>query len=292
MTIVNDKGHIPIYEKLAGFPHALEAFEYAVDNYETNYVPEPEELATAWGEIYDDSSTVLPLQDVYGVMRDNPGEKHWAVASIDLCEVTRETAETFMKLGGFTIAHAGETYGYGKPFGLEEDPESVTRIVQAIMSRDQVTPVPGIEDIQSILSEARQSGIYIIANTSTLPACEIPTLRWLKRYLPDCFDGIVLPRNHDGTGPVTKGTAKEAVVGVLNSRVDTAKVTHTLHIDDAPHHIRAVRDTSKKLGMLGHADFTPKYIWNTNHTDMNHQDTPHESFIAANDVINKWKLAN
>lgn len=283
MVGVEDVNQDVAYQRLAQYPAALEAYEFGLHSPEANHVPEPEELATYWVTTYDPDATMRPTDDVYGVMR-TPDTSPYAVVSVDLCEVTRETCSTFMALGGFTIESAGETYGYGLPYGIEKYGDVVTRMVQAVMIRDQVEPVAGITNIQEILRKAKEHGAYVVANTSTLPGCELATVRWLAKYLPDCFDSLVLPRNHDGLGSVTKGTAKQAVMSHLVETPGFEKIHTTAHIDDAPHHIRAVRETAKQLNVT-HIDFTPKYPWNVLHDDMNHQETPLQSFEQMADSL-------
>lgn len=283
MTTVEDTNKNIAYERLAQYPAALEAYEFGLDCPEANHVPEPEELVAYWSANYDQNASMRSTDEVYGTMR-TPDLRPRSVVSVDLCEVTRESCSAFMALGGFTLESAGATYGYGLPYGIEQYPDIVTRMLQALMIRDQVEPVAGIDDIRTILNEARENGAYIVANTSTLPGCELATVRWLAKYLPNCFDALVLPRNHDGKGAITKGTAKQVVMRSLLETSGFEKIHTTAHIDDAPHHIRAVRETAKQLDVV-HADFTPKYVWNIDHPDMNHQETPLESFEQMADVL-------
>lgn len=271
-------------ELLAAYPAALEAYDFAEAHPEAQRDPNPEELLQDWNTLYD-SDTAHIVPGVLGVMRTTGEDRPWALVSVDLCDVVRETARDFMKLGGFTIDAAGETYGYGVPFGVGDKPAIVTRMVQGVMIRDNISPVEGIDTIKEILQEKREHGAYVIANTSTLQGCERATLRWMKTYLPDCFDGLVLPRNYDGNGSTTKGSVKLAVAKELQQLGTSTTITYTQHIDDAPHHIRAVREASHEMTVYNHSDFTPRYIWNTKHDDMNHTETPLEAFEKSYDAF-------
>jgi hypothetical protein len=271
-------------ELLAAYPAALDAYKFAEVHPEAQRDPSPEELLDDWHTLYDSNGAKI-VPGALGVMRKTNEDRPWALISVDLCDVVRETARDFMQLGGFTVEAAGESYGYGVPFGVGDQPEVVAKMVQGIMIRDGIAPVEGIETIREILQQEREMGAFIIANTSTLQGCERATLRWMREYLPGCFDGLVLPRNYDGSGSTTKGTVKLATASELKQLGAKKTINYSQHLDDAPHHIRGVREVTRDMQVNKHDDFTPRYIWNTKHTDLNHTETPLEAFERSYDAL-------
>jgi hypothetical protein len=99
--------------------------------------------------------------------------------------------------------------------------------------------------------------------------------------LADGIDGILLPRNYDGSLPFTKGHAAANVVTYLSP--DCTNVP-ALHIDDSPHHNIAFREQMHRLTVGDHiATFQPEY---PSHlpadTGSTLTRTPLEAFHAAN----------
>jgi hypothetical protein len=124
--------------------------------------------------------------------------------------------------------------------------------------------------------------VYVIANTSTLPGCELGTIQdFSTTYnLSDCFDGLLLPRNHDGRGTVTKATALKSASHDLG--LDFAAIPF-LHIDDSLHHIDGfVGEHAKHPAM---ALFIPEHADNTaQRTDM-HCETTSEALQKATQFL-------
>ncbi len=270
---------IELYPGLSSAYHASSLFP------ETFIDPSSDQLADMWQDIMGEPAKII--DGLLGVMHIPNGTKYHSLISVDLCDVVRKTCESFMSLEGLEVEAAGHEYSYGRPFGIHGDDEIIKKIVQGIMVQDLVEPVDNIEEIHEILLDMRQSGAIIMANTSTLPGCERATLKFMNTYLKDAFDGILLPRNHDGNGKITKGMAKIAVYKEIELLDGHAHIRHTQHIDDAPHHIRGSREAAQELGITNHFDATPLYPWNRDHTDMNHTETPLEAFIQAYETFER-----
>lgn len=240
-------------------------------------VPETAEIIAHWRSYTP--GEVVEAPKVYGCLRlpDTPPR---AYASIDVCEVLRETHR-----GLRTVAEVREEkyvgnihrYGEGTPITSSED---ITSVLQVLMTNALIEPVEGINEIGTILRKWRAQGVYVVANTSTLPGCEKGTIDFFKEYLSDAIDGILLPRNYDGSLPLTKGHAAAQVVTLLSpDRTNIAAV----HIDDSPHHNIAFREQVQGLMEEGSvATFQPTY---PSHlavdTGSTLTSTPAEAFQAA-----------
>ncbi len=136
--------------------------------------------------------------------------------------------------------------------------DSVVRsIVRVLMNKDHVAPAASHEDIAGVMREWRRHGVFVVANTSTLSGCEIPTVRFLKKYYDSCFDGIVFPRNHDGNGKITKAAALGMTLDELSNF--GVEPTFAMHIDDTTHHIEAMLTTPPHPNM---GLFMPRFASN------------------------------
>jgi len=267
---------------LGEYPEALAMYETGRDHIESQVFPDNDLLAGMWNEYYNPESNTQGISGVLGVIRQLDGDNPDTLISVDLCDVVRTTCGDFMDLGGFTTDDAGESYGYGLPFGIGEEPDVVVKIVQGLMTTDSVGPVDGIDEIKTILQSMRNRGAFILANTSTLQGCEPSTLRFMRKHLENSFDGIVLPRNHDGEGKITKGVAKALAIAELEALNDDTNIRFTQHIDDAAHHIFAAREAAKENPkVIDHFDATPEYIWNQTVPGLNLHPTPLEAFQSV-----------
>jgi hypothetical protein len=278
--IMTDERIAVAEDKLATFPNLLENFRAGISHPESAVNPTVEDIVNQWHEHLDNDAELRPIPGVLGVMSEIGNDSPHTLVSVDLCDVVRKTAESFLSQEGLETNDAGENYGYGVPFGIGNDPDIVTAILQGIMTHDKVEPVEGIEEIREYLQRMRNQGAFIIANTSTLPGCEPSTFRFMKKHLDDCFDGIALPRNHDGKGPVTKGMAKAVVVRELSALGQYTDLIATQHIEDAPHHVHAARLAAMEFPVV-HFDVTPTYIWNAADKTLNHVDEPVQAFEAS-----------
>ena len=145
--------------------------------------------------------------------------------------------------------------------GWHDNPEVDTQvmvqlILQEFMHHDHVPPMSLNTAIGSMLRKWRNDGVYVIANTSTLPGCELSTIRFLDEVYPGCTQGILLPRNHDGLGKITKMQALEATKQAI-SRESGYDLTDTpvVAIDYAYHHAKSYDEQGIKT-------FMPAYDWN------------------------------
>lgn len=255
-------------------------------------VATPEQLVEAW-ECYDGRTPEI-VEGVLGVFVP-PSQPPKAIASVDLCEVIRETSIALDHATGYEPSRRGH-YSKDRWFlgdhhgehGDKFDMSFKTAVFQAIMSRALVPPVDDIEAIKLIMMRWRAEGVFVIANTSTLSGCEVGTItKQLKTYVPDCFDGIVFPRNHSGNeGDMTKARA-------LNLVTDQAKIdAHAVplvHIDDTVHH----NDTMLRH-FSGHPNIT---VVIPRHADNEHggleymTNTPLEAFQRADAFFNLQEVS-
>lgn len=245
---------------------------------DTEYpVPSEAELVDLWQQ-YNPEGSAEPVEGVYGVL--TPRSDIRAMASVDLCEVIRETVEGLDAATGVNLGRRPK-YDAGTWFdetisGSEYSKSVQISVIRAIMNSGLVKPVGYIAGIRAILHNWRAQGVYCVANTSTLPGCEPGTIRHtLGDELPGAFDALVLPRNHDGTGPVTKAAALGMVADQL--QVDLAS-TPFVHIDDASHHIAGFRHHYTDASML--RLFAPLY-GDEAVTDEAQCGTPFEAFLRA-----------
>lgn len=217
-------------------------------------IPSNDELQDMWKNYHAEQATVASCEGVLGVYRV-PDEPVRAIASIDLCEVIRDTAGALAEATGTRDivtpgTYAGGTWYDGNRTSRDYEARVITSVLQVLMSEGHVPPLEDIPAVASLLRRWRANGVYCVANTSTLPGCEAGTItHTLGRDLPDCFDALILPRNHDGSGPLTKAKA----LGVLATEAGIdAPHLPIVHIDDMPHHIQGFRDhyTGRVLGLF------------------------------------------
>lgn len=223
------------------------------------FVPDISELIEVWESYHDSDKEIVDIVDMYGVC-ELPDNQPLAVISLDLCEVLRQTGISLTTM--YTADTKSTLHDYGSFYGdgLLGDRAQLSRelLLPELMVNNQVLPVPFFESIQAFLSRWKQSGVYIIANTSTLPGCEVSTCRFIAEYFPSSVNGILFPRNHDGKGNVTKAdilySAKETI------RLHTGYELHslpTIAIEDAYHHAANYADHSPAIEI-----FMPGYSWN------------------------------
>lgn len=218
--------------------------------------PSLERLCLAWKE-YDPYAEMVQAPGVYGIVREPSfNESFTCIASIDLCEVIRETDDALYRMRGDTIWKHGVP---DKPsYSGERFPDHVIGpLVTVLMNAGEVQPVEGIDKIALILQDWRDNGVYVVANTSTLPGCELATISFFRKYLPSSFDGILLPRNHDGTAAKTKGWVLCQLIEKINPGIRAV-----FHIDDVTHHIVGVHNELDWHPQF--TTFTPGYHHNEN----------------------------
>lgn len=202
----------------------------------------PEQIAEELSQIHD---TVTTTGDILGTVRiPTAYEEIKAVASIDLCEIVRYTARTLASFAG-RLNYDRNVYLEGlwedeRFSDIQHIDMTIQPIVQVAMNHDHVPPVDGVEVIAGRLQKWRKEGVYCVANTSTSSGCELATMRFMQQYLPECFDGIIFPRNPDGLGKTTKADALTRIIEILNQNGHSPE--YALHIDDTVHHIVAMLD--------------------------------------------------
>lgn len=213
--------------------------------------PSPKELTDSWSD-YLDGRPVVTAPNIFGAVQ-LPEQPPTGYASIDLCEVVRQTAESV-----YAVEKPNDRpdciHCYAGGLAIQGDAEAVT---QTLMNSGQIPPDSDIAPIADIMRSWRNDGIYVFANTSTLPGCEISTIKFLKEYLKGTFDGILLPRNHDGLSPTNKGTAARNLVQLL--RKDPSVEQTIIMIDDKTHHHVDFRRAMADLPNLNFASYQPLY---------------------------------
>lgn len=245
--------------------------------------PDDAGLIKLWQE-YTGADDVLALQSIYGAYL-KPKQPITAVASVDICEVLRRTGKAYHQIVG--IEPNNQTnYTTGEWPKLNGYPEQYERdlmhtVLGLVMSRGMVEPVDGHREIADILRSWRQQGVYVAANTSTLSGCETGTIEnTLARDYTDGFDAIVFPRNHDGTGHITKAFALGKLASETGLPITEVPV---IHIDDTAHHV----DSFHKWGnsdpdtAIDLRTFTPKYKDNGGIEGATYGETPLETFHIA-----------
>lgn len=227
--------------------------------------PSIEDLTAAWVDRNPTSVLSLP-SEIYGVA-EVPQVQPTAIVSLDLCEVVRETGLALLQLRGgnlddMVVDKATGYMDYGSHLnGWHDNPDVDSQIMvqlmlQEFMHHDHVAPMPLSTAIGNMLRKWRAEGAYVIANTSTLPGCELSTIRFLDEVYPGCVQGILLPRNHDGLGKVTKIQALEATKqAIIKETGYDLSDTPVIAIDDAFHH-------AESYDKQGVKTFMPAYDWN------------------------------
>lgn len=238
-----------------------------------------DELLEAWADYSGDIVGVASPSILGAVALGVDTGSFNTFASIDLCEVVRATHESVHQVErpNEKASDISDIHRYGGELSIFYAHPDILRL---LMQNQYVQPVADIERIVDIMQGWRAQGVYVFANTSTLTACELPTVQFLKTHMPDAFDGIMFPRNHDGMGSVTKGHAASAVM----QTVGDARAKTLVHIDDVPHHHVHVRNTAPE-GTIVHG-FTPWYNSSLTHDAQTLVgESPLETFERADEVL-------
>lgn len=197
------------------------------------------ELAHRLGEMV--TTRTIGLDGMLGAVRiPESSEAIKGIASVDLCEVVRGTVK------GMTAALGREYVGNDYSAGLWGDAQNtvdlavkdsmINSLAHVLMNNGYILPVENIDSISALMRRWRnEEGVYCIANTSTLAGNELATLDFLDTYMPNCFDGIAFPRNHNGRGTITKAAAVSEVNTILTNYDQAPQ--YTAHIDDVEHHV-------------------------------------------------------
>ncbi len=270
-------------KSLTNYPEALEFFNLGLSNPEVLQAPSEDELVEYWNSIFktDDAS---PIDGVLGVVNSEVvANTNDIIVSVDLDEVVRESFKGMAALSGNTIAELEHMHNYGSDFfGIEGSiQEFTTTLLRGMMGNDSIEATAELEEINIEIDRLKTMGSIIVANTSTLTGCEFSTIRFLKTHFDNRFDGLVLPRNHDGNGHLTKG---DALIEV--DKISGERALFTAHIDDSPHHILDVREAAVKM-RTDHTDATPLYSWNVHSAEINSVGTPLSAFIYVREDLER-----
>lgn len=221
-------------------------------------VPSAHELALSWQE-HNGAKDFVNLDSIFGVC-EQPSEKPSVIISLDLCEIVRETGPSLTRIYSHETPSAEDEYGvyYGDKV-LGGDAQMARGILLPhLMHLDHVSPVPFSEAIAAFIGRWREHGAFIIANTSTLPGCELSTVRFLSEHYPRVVQGILFPRNHDGQGPTTKAAILQDTIGKISQSTGyNLSTTPTLAIEDAYHHAVGYTEDPNDIQV-----FMPAYSWN------------------------------
>lgn len=241
--------------------------------------PSPEQLCARWSEYTGHPAFDLGCYGTYSV----PAAPPIAVASIDLCEVLRETCISIRAVTGYNDNHRCSKYGLGTWFdadiiGKERNDAIVTAVAQASMHFDLVEPNEDHHEIASIMRTWRSLGIMCVANTATLPGCEMPTIEHtLQKFYLDCFDALLLPRSDDSVRSISKAEILKRLMLALNMNVSV------LHIDDSPTHIKAFLNEFDSKQIVGL--FAPAHTQNESIPNHIRKPDSLSAFHAANKVL-------
>lgn len=207
----------------------------------------PEQLVGAWSKYHNVPEDELVTPDgVLGVVRQ-VSEPMISVVSVDLCEVIRNTCVASFKARNepWPYRQSQATSEYDRGGASQAEINAAVRKA----AHEGIPSLPGMYDIRNRLSMSRQLGMYVVANTSIIEGCELPTIdkRGLGRYAQEAFDGIVFPRNYNGLGKLKKPQA--LLMALEAAGIDPANAD-VAHIDDTPHHLQAFHDLRHEFGSL------------------------------------------
>ena len=250
-------------------------------------IPDTRKLLSAWRENNLDADMVA-LPDMLGIC-ELPSKQPSAVISLDLCEVLRETGPSLTRMYTADTAITSHDYGVYYGDGYLGDREQLSRelLLPQLMGAQAIKAVPFAQSIQTMLQRWRQSGVYVIANTSTLPGCELSTTTFLAQNYTDSLRGILFPRNHDGKGSLTKaGILAHTKQTIYEYTGHHLYDTPTIAIEDARHHGEQYVSESEHTEV-----FMPAYSWNeplenkNRITRVEQQLGTIDTFIAVNQLL-------
>ncbi|RYX78988.1 hypothetical protein EON76_04735 [bacterium] len=199
----------------------------------------PDELAVRLGTMV--CAKTVGMDAILGAVRvPEPHEQIEGIASIDLCEVVRGTVKSMAV--AFGREYVGNDYLIGiwgdshETVDNDVKQSTICSLAHVLMNNGHVPAVENIDAITTLLRRWRnEENVFCIANTSTLPGNELATLEFMDGFMPDCFDGIAFPRNHNGRGLTTKAAAVSEVNAILNTH--DQQPHYAVHIDDVEHHV-------------------------------------------------------
>lgn len=257
--------------------------------------PTKTELEQYWIDLQPERRPLLDLPEgVYGVCH-KPDVPPQAFAVLDLCEVVRDSALAVAAMHDGSLENVfNEDDAHFSDYGTKflnlprstKEIDYITILVQELMDQQQVKAVPFHEAIAAFMERWRAANVYIVADTSTLPGCEKSTIDFLDQYYKNCFDGILLPGNHNGNGRTTKAEVFLSMRSVMSDELEAnLEDIPIVQIEDTPHHVDPFFEGQAFEHMK---TFMPVYDWN----ERLHDTHPHirrvnrgfgtvDSFIAA-----------
>lgn len=250
-------------------------------------IPDNYRLLSTW-KTYNTNADMVTLPDMFGIC-ELPSEQPSAVISLDLCEVLRETGPSLTRMYTADTDTTSHDYGVYYGDGFLGDREQLSRelLLPQLMGAQAVKAVPYAQSIQALLQRWRHAGVYVIANTSTLPGCELSTTDFLAQHYTDSLRGILFPRNHDGKGNLTKaGILAHTKQTIYDYTGFSLRSTPTIAIEDARHHAEQYVESCDDTLV-----YMPAYSWNesletTNRvTRVEQQLGTVDTFIAVNQLL-------
>jgi hypothetical protein len=245
-------------------------------------IPTDQELLMYWQGYTEQEAQ--SLKGAFGVYSQPPDELS-AVVSIDVCEIFRDTSIAMSDVVGLPLKRGqyGQDTWYSIPtMGRAYEGSLVLGVVQAVMNADMVPTIEGIDKLAEIIRTWRDNGVYTVANTSTLPGCELATIRMFEKELKECFDALVLPRNPHGNEGITKAGALGILADEVGIDLDDFPL---IHIDDATHHIKGFADQFADHGASAY--FMPAHAYSRPIAPEIDCETPLEAFTRANEFLRK-----
>lgn len=266
-----------------------------------------EELEAGWSETFASGKKIEPVDSRFGNvvnLSDISGSR--GLLSVDVCEVLRQTGNGLLSLAGTSVESIYEKGCHyvsalsEQMSGLPPSADVIPPALKGVMNADANTmaeypirptiiePIEGWGSIREILTYLREQDVAVIANTSTLPQCELATIDYIHNWYKECFDGFLFPGNHHGhAGQLNKGDALDSV---MNTK-EMSRLKRVAKIDDTPYHVQAVLDKAAQRGITQLAGFVPAYNWNRNFdpTHTTRQGTPLESFERIADFFKQTR---
>ncbi len=241
-------------------PRPNEAQLWTLDTHpiDASDIPDSYELLDIWNSFHANADMVT-LPQVLGVC-ELPTEQPSAIISLDLCEVLRETGPSITRMYTEETDATSHDYGvyYGDGYLGSREQLSRELMLPQLMGAQAVKAVPYAQSIQALLQRWRQAGVYVIANTSTLPGCELSTTEFLAQHYADSFRGILFPRNYDGNGTLTKaGILSHTKQTIYDYTGFSLHDTPTIAIEDARHHAEQYVESAEDTLI-----YMPAYAWN------------------------------
>jgi hypothetical protein len=189
---------------------------------------------------------VYSLPEIAGAYTQ-PTRRIHSLVSIDIDELIRNTSVAFGKIMNLNTVRG--QYSRDTPvdeYTCEDEAETARRraavslAIHAVIQNGLAEPDDDIGLLVTSLQEWRKNGVYVVANSSGLEGCDADTVKFLQEFLPDCFDAVLFPRNHDGLGGLTKVGAVQELAQATGMELSDMPVAF---LDDMEHQLIHAIDT-------------------------------------------------